>query len=69
MADEVNATGWAFAGYTDMHTSDCVTHGQVKQSGKFSFVRLFGSGHEAPFFTPLAALEASDLNKVRLSLR
>lgn len=69
MADEVNATGWAFAGYTDMHTSDCVTHGQVKQSGKFSFVRLFEAGHTTPFYAALAALEASDLNKVRLSLR
>ena len=32
-------------------------HGQVKQSGLFSFVRIYESGHEVPFYQPLASLE------------
>lgn len=32
-------------------------HGQVKQAGKFSFVRIYESGHEVPYYQPLAALE------------
>jgi hypothetical protein len=38
-------------------TSDEIVHGQVKQSGLFSFVRIYESGHEVPFYQPLAALE------------
>ncbi|KAI1434371.1 alpha/beta-hydrolase [Xylaria sp. CBS 124048] len=49
--------GFAAAGYTDLQTSDGVTHGQVKQSGKFSFTRFYQSGHEVPFYQPLASLE------------
>lgn len=32
-------------------------HGQVKQAGKFSFNRIYESGHEVPFYQPLLALE------------
>jgi hypothetical protein len=32
-------------------------HGQVKQSGLFSFLRIYESGHEVPFYQPLASLE------------
>ena len=29
----------------------------MKQSGAFSFVRIYESGHEVPFYQPLIALE------------
>lgn len=32
-------------------------HGQVRQSNLYSFVRIYESGHEVPFYQPLAALE------------
>lgn len=32
-------------------------HGQVKAAGKFSFVRIYESGHEVPFYQGLTALE------------
>ncbi|EHL01915.1 putative Carboxypeptidase S1 like protein B [Glarea lozoyensis 74030] len=57
VATEVNAPGYCNAGYTDIVTSDCIVHGQVKQSGYFSFARIYESGHEVPFYQPLAALE------------
>ncbi|MCJ1307647.1 hypothetical protein MMC25_001294 [Agyrium rufum] len=57
VSEEVGAPGFASAGYTDIQTSDKVVHGQVKQSGAFSFVRVYESGHEVPFYQPLAALE------------
>ncbi|KAI1805603.1 alpha/beta-hydrolase [Daldinia bambusicola] len=57
VVEEVAAPGFANAGYADIATSDNVTHGQVKQSGKFSFTRIYESGHEVPFYQPLAALE------------
>ncbi|KAI9646101.1 hypothetical protein NHQ30_005541 [Ciborinia camelliae] len=57
VANEVNATNFALAGYTNITTSDSIVHGQVKQSGRFSFSRIYESGHEVPFYQPLAALE------------
>ncbi|KAM3070273.1 hypothetical protein ACMFMG_010109 [Clarireedia jacksonii] len=57
VAKEVNATGFDSAGYTNITTSDSVVHGQVKQAGIFSFTRIYESGHEVPFYQPLAALE------------
>ena len=57
VADEINAPGFASAGYTDIVTSDGVAHGQVKQAGAYSFVRIYESGHEVPFYQPLASLE------------
>lgn len=32
-------------------------HGQVKQSRNFAFARIYESGHEVPFYQPLASLE------------
>ncbi|KAI2616643.1 carboxypeptidase S1 [Hypomontagnella submonticulosa] len=55
--ERVNAPGFDEAGYVDLVTSDNVTHGQVKQAGKFSFTRIYESGHEVPFYQPLASLE------------
>ncbi|KAI1489008.1 Alpha/Beta hydrolase protein [Biscogniauxia mediterranea] len=57
VADSVGAPGFADAGYVDVVTSDGVAHGQVKQAGQFSFTRIYESGHEVPFYQPLAALE------------
>jgi hypothetical protein len=57
VAHEVNATGFECAGYANISTSDHIVHGQVKQAGKFAFSRIYESGHEVPFYQPLAALE------------
>ncbi|TVY48520.1 Carboxypeptidase S1-like protein [Lachnellula occidentalis] len=57
VAHEVGATGFESAGYTNISTSDAIVHGQVKQAGNFSFARIYESGHEVPFYQPLAALE------------
>ncbi|KAI4112348.1 MAG: hypothetical protein LQ338_008322, partial [Usnochroma carphineum] len=54
---EVGQPGFNIAGYTNIQTSDNITHGQVKQSGAFSFVRIYESGHEVPFYQPLVSLE------------
>jgi hypothetical protein len=53
----INAPGYCDAGFTNISTSDNVVHGQVKQSGLFSFVRIYESGHEVPFYQPLVSLE------------
>ncbi|APA10658.1 hypothetical protein SS1G_12499 [Sclerotinia sclerotiorum 1980 UF-70] len=57
ISQEVNAPNFSQAGYTNISTSDSIVHGQVKQSGLFSFSRIYESGHEVPFYQPLAALE------------
>ncbi|KAF1930092.1 carboxypeptidase S1 [Didymella exigua CBS 183.55] len=57
VADEIAAPGYDTAGFVNISTSDKIVHGQVKQSGLFSFVRIYESGHEVPFYQPLASLE------------
>jgi carboxypeptidase C (cathepsin A) len=57
VADEVAVQNWDCAGYVNISTSDHVVHGQVKTAGKFSFVRIYDSGHEVPFYQGLTALE------------
>ena len=57
MSLEVSQPGFDKAGYVNVTTSDGVMHGQVKQSGAFSFVRIYESGHEVPFYQPLISLE------------
>lgn len=53
----IDAPGYSEAGFTNISTSDGIVHGQVKQSGLFSFLRIYESGHEVPFYQPLASLE------------
>lgn len=57
VADMIGAPGYSTAGFVNITTSDDIVHGQVKQSGLFSFVRIYESGHEVPFYQPLASLE------------
>ena len=46
VAYEIAAPGFDCAGFINISTVDDVVHGQVKQAGKFSFVRIYESGHE-----------------------
>jgi hypothetical protein len=57
VATMIQAPGYSDAGFTNISTSDGIVHGQVKQSGLFSFVRIYESGHEVPFYQPLVSLE------------
>ena len=45
MSLEVDQPGFSAAGYVNISTSDDIVHGQVKQSGAFSFVRIYESGY------------------------
>jgi Serine carboxypeptidase len=55
VADLVDAPGYKNAGYANMSTYDNIVHGQVRQAGNYAFVRIYQSGHEVPFYQPLAA--------------
>ena len=57
VANLINAPGFSKAGYSNISTSDGIVHGQIKQSGTFGFARIYESGHEVPFYQPLASLE------------
>ncbi|KAJ5204517.1 uncharacterized protein N7498_005396 [Penicillium cinerascens] len=57
IAKEINAPGYEEAGFVNITTSDGIVHGQVRQSNLYSFVRIYESGHEVPFYQPLFALE------------
>ncbi|EUC39772.1 hypothetical protein COCMIDRAFT_10204 [Bipolaris oryzae ATCC 44560] len=57
VADQIKAKGYSKAGFTNISSSDGIVHGQVRQSGLFSFVRIYESGHEVPFYQPLVSLE------------
>lgn len=36
---------------------DGTEYGEVRQYGNFSFLRVYESGHEVPYYQPVAALE------------
>jgi carboxypeptidase D len=52
-AAAVGFPGYDKAGFADILTDDCVIHGSVKQSGPFSYVRIYEAGHAAGAFQPL----------------
>ncbi|KAK5719720.1 hypothetical protein LTR17_015171 [Elasticomyces elasticus] len=56
VAATINATGWKGAGYQNISTPDNIVHGVAKQSGNFTFARVYDSGHEVPFYQPQVAL-------------
>ncbi|KAJ5732427.1 Peptidase S10 serine carboxypeptidase [Penicillium malachiteum] len=56
VAKEINAAGFEKAGFVNLTTSDGIVHGQVRQSDLYTFIRIYESGHEVPFYQPLAAL-------------
>ena len=45
VSNDVGQPGFNCSGYTNVSTPDGIVHGQVKQSGAFSFVRIYESGH------------------------
>ena len=56
VSNEIGQPGFSSAGYVNISTSDGVVHGQVRQAAAFSFVRIFESGHEVPFYQPIVSL-------------
>lgn len=69
VAEAIGVAGFDRAGYTNINTEDGVVHGQVKQSGPFSFVRVYQAGHATGAFQPLAlqTLFARTLNGTDLA--
>jgi hypothetical protein len=57
IATRIEAANYTLAGFANISTSDGQVHGQVRQAGHFAFARFYESGHEVPFYKPLAALE------------
>lgn len=50
-----HAAEFKAAGYTPFLV-DGVEYGEVRQAGNFSFTRVYESGHEVPYYQPIAAL-------------
>ncbi|WFD23862.1 carboxypeptidase D [Malassezia equina] len=55
LANELGGPQFKNAGYVDIEAGDIMTPGQVKQHGKYSFSRIYYSGHEVPWYQPVAA--------------
>ncbi|MCJ1405649.1 hypothetical protein MMC11_008878 [Xylographa trunciseda] len=51
-----NTAEFAAAGYAPF-VVDGTEYGEVRQYGNFSFLRMYESGHEVPFYQPVGALE------------
>ena len=51
-----NKAEFAAAGYAPF-VVDGTEYGEVRQYGNFSFLRMYESGHEVPFYQPVGALE------------
>ena len=54
--DSLLTPGSPTPGYINLTTADNLVHGQAKQSGLFTFVRVYDAGHEVPYYQPLTAL-------------
>ena len=54
--DYHNAKEFRSAGYVPF-VVDGKEYGEVRQYGNFSFMRIYESGHEVPYYQPIAALE------------
>lgn len=50
-----NSAEFAKAGYVGMMV-DGVQYGETREYGNFSFTRVYESGHEVPYYQPVAAL-------------
>ena len=58
VSNEVGQPGFNSSGYTNISTTDGIVHGQVKQSGAFSFVRIYESGHVSLIEAQICPCEA-----------
>jgi hypothetical protein len=54
--DYTNSAEFRQAGY-EPFTVDGTQYGEVRQYGNFSFLRMYESGHEVPYYQPKASLE------------
>lgn len=54
-AEYPGASSFRSAGYAPF-VVDGVEHGASRQSGNFSFTRVYDAGHEVPYYKPKAAL-------------
>lgn len=57
VAEKVGGASFSKAGYQNITSKNKDVPGQVKQHGRFSFARIYYSGHEVPFYQPIAASE------------
>ena len=54
-ANYTNSKQFRAAGYTPF-VVDGVEYGETREYGNFSFTRVYESGHEIPYYQPIAAL-------------